>query len=378
MGRMALTALKYTLQEKAIILGIESSCDETAASILRREADGSVEILSSVIASQDAEHAPFGGVVPEIAARAHMQKLDTIIDRSVNRAGVDYTDLSAIAATSGLIGGVIAGLMSAKGLAMSLDIPLIAVNHLEGHALSPRLAGECPFPYLLLLISGGHTQLLSVKGLGDYQRIGSTVDDAAGEAFDKSAKVMGLGFPGGPRVERTAETGNANAIKLPRPFMGKDHANFSFAGLKTAVARAYEASDKSTQAKADLCASFQEAVCDVFKDRTARAMEIFREDVGSKGSTGPQRFVVAGGVAANRKIRGALEELCGANDFTLLAPPLKFCTDNAAMIALAGAEHYALGNFDEMDVKARPRWPLDGDSAKHNPASGFGKKGPKS
>ena len=380
MGRMALTALKYTLQEKAIILGIESSCDETAASILRREADGSVEILSSVIASQDAEHAPFGGVVPEIAARAHMQKLDTIIDRSVNRAGVDYTELSAIAATSGpgLIGGVIAGLMSAKGLAMSLDIPLIAVNHLEGHALSPRLAGECPFPYLLLLISGGHTQLLSVKGLGDYQRIGSTVDDAAGEAFDKSAKVMGLGFPGGPRVERTAETGNANAIKLPRPFMGKDHANFSFAGLKTAVARAYEASDKSTQAKADLCASFQEAVCDVFKDRTARAMEIFREDIGSKGSTGPQRFVVAGGVAANRKIRGALEELCGANDFTLLAPPLKFCTDNAAMIALAGAEHYALGNFDEMDVKARPRWPLDGDSAKHNPASGFGKKGPKS
>ena len=380
MGRMALTALKYTLQEKAIISGIESSCDETAASILRREADGSVEILSSVIASQDAEHAPFGGVVPEIAARAHMQKLDTIIDRSVNRAGVDYTELSAIAATSGpgLIGGVIAGLMSAKGLAMSLDIPLIAVNHLEGHALSPRLAGECPFPYLLLLISGGHTQLLSVKGLGDYQRIGSTVDDAAGEAFDKSAKVMGLGFPGGPRVERTAETGNANAIKLPRPFMGKDHANFSFAGLKTAVARAYEASDKSTQAKADLCASFQEAVCDVFKDRTARAMEIFREDIGSKGSTGPQRFVVAGGVAANRKIRGALEELCGANDFTLLAPPLKFCTDNAAMIALAGAEHYALGNFDEMDVKARPRWPLDGDSAKHNPASGFGKKGPKS
>ena len=328
---MALTALKYTLQEKAIILGIESSCDETAASILRREADGSVEILSSVIASQDAEHAPFGGVVPEIAARAHMQKLDTIIDRSVNRAGVDYTELSAIAATSGpgLIGGVIAGLMSAKGLAMSLDIPLIAVNHLEGHALSPRLAGECPFPYLLLLISGGHTQLLSVKGLGDYQRIGSTVDDAAGEAFDKSAKVMGLGFPGGPRVERTAETGNANAIKLPRPFMGKDHTNFSFAGLKTAVARAYEASDKSTQAKADLCASFQEAVCDVFKDRTARAMEIFHEDIGSKGSTGPQRFVVAGGVAANRKIRGALEELCGANDFTLLAPPLKFCTDNA-------------------------------------------------
>ena len=380
MGGMAITALKYTVQEKALILGIESSCDETAASVLRREVDGSIEILSSIIASQDKEHAPFGGVVPEIAARAHMQKLDHIIDRAVSDANVDYTDLSAIAATSGpgLIGGVIAGLMSAKGLAMSLEIPLIAVNHLEGHALSPRLAGECSFPYLLLLISGGHTQLLSVKGLGDYTRIGSTVDDAAGEAFDKSAKVMGLGFPGGPRVERTAEKGNSGAFKLPRPFKGKDHANFSFAGLKTAVARAFEASDKSAQAKADLCASFQEAVCDVFKDRTERAMHIFRKDVGPKGRSEPQRLVVAGGVAANKKIRSALDELCLAHDFTLLAPPLKFCTDNAAMIALAGAEHYALGNFDNMDVKARPRWPLDGDSAKHNPASGFGKKGPKS
>ena len=377
---MAITALKYTVQEKALILGIESSCDETAASVLRREVDGSIEILSSIIASQDEQHAPFGGVVPEIAARAHMQKLDHIINRAVSDANVDYTDLSAIAATSGpgLIGGVIAGLMGAKGLAMSLDIPLIAVNHLEGHALSPRLAGECPFPYLLLLISGGHTQLLSVKGLGDYQRIGSTVDDAAGEAFDKSAKVMGLGFPGGPRVERTAEKGNSGAFKLPRPFKGKDHANFSFAGLKTAVARAFEASDKSAQAKADLCASFQEAVCDVFKDRTERAMHIFRKDVGPKGRSEPQRLVVAGGVAANKKIRSALNELCLAHDFTLLAPPLKFCTDNAAMIALAGAEHYALGNFDNMDVKARPRWPLDGDSAKLNPASGFGKKGPKS
>lgn len=376
MGRMAITALKYTVQEKALILGIESSCDETAASVLAREADGSFEVLSSIIASQDEEHAPFGGVVPEIAARAHMQKLDLIIERAISQAGVDYAELSAIAATSGpgLIGGVIAGLMGAKGLSMSLDIPLIAVNHLEGHALSPKLAGECAFPYLLLLISGGHTQLLSVKGLGDYERIGSTVDDAAGEAFDKSAKVMGLGFPGGPRVERSAQAGNPQAIKLPRPFKGKDHANFSFAGLKTAVARAYEASDKSDQAKADLCASFQEAVCDVFKDRTQRAMKIFRADVGE----GSQRFVVAGGVAANKKIRGALNQLCEDNNFTLLAPPLKYCTDNAAMIALAGAEHYARGNFDTLDVKARPRWPLDGNSAKHNPASGFGKKGPKS
>jgi len=377
---MAITALKYPVQEKALILGIESSCDETAASVLRREADGSIEILSSIIVSQDKEHAPFGGVVPEIAARAHMQKLDAIIDRAVSTAEVDYTDLSAIAATSGpgLIGGVIAGLMGAKGLAMSLDIPLIAVNHLEGHALSPRLAGECPFPYLLLLISGGHTQLLSVKGLGDYTRLGSTVDDAAGEAFDKSAKVMGLGFPGGPNVERTAKTGDPKAVKLPRPFKGKDHANFSFAGLKTAVARAYEASDKSDQAKADLCASFQDTVCDIFTDRTQRAIDMFRQDVGANDPQIPQRLVVAGGVAANKEIRGALEQLCADNNFTFLAPPLKFCTDNAAMIALAGAEHYALGNFHAMDVKARPRWPLDALAASQNPASGFGKKGPKS
>lgn len=376
---MAITALKSPVQDKALILGIESSCDETAASILRREGDGSVKILSSIIASQDKEHAPFGGVVPEIAARAHMQKLDSIIDRAVTSAKVDYADLSAIAATSGpgLIGGVIAGLLSAKGLAMSLDVPLIAVNHLEGHALSPKLAGDCPFPYLLLLISGGHTQLLSVKGLGDYTRLGSTVDDAAGEAFDKSAKVMGLGFPGGPKVEQTAKSGNPDAVKLPRPFKGKDHANFSFAGLKTAVARAYEASDKSSQAQADLCASFQDAVCDVFKDRTQRAMELFRKEIGADTDT-EQRFVVAGGVAANQKIRSALIELCEQNNFSFLAPPLKYCTDNAAMIALAGAEHYALGNFDTMDVKARPRWPLDSDSAKDNPASGFGKKGPKS
>ena len=379
---MAITTLKTPVQAKdgekgrTLILGIESSCDETAASVLLRHTDGFVEILSSIIASQDAEHAPFGGVVPEIAARAHMQKLESIIDKAVTDAGVDYTDLSAIAATAGpgLIGGVIAGLMSAKGLAMSLDIPLIAVNHLEGHALSPRLTSVCDFPYLLLLISGGHTQLLSVKGLGDYQRLGSTVDDAAGEAFDKTAKVMGLGFPGGPNVERWAKTGDPKAVPLPRPFKGKDHADFSFAGLKTAVARAYEASDKTDAAKADLAASFQQAVCDVLIERTAKAMGMFRKDIGD----GPQRFVVAGGVAANAQIRSALETLCAENDFSLLAPPLKYCTDNAAMIALAGAEHYARGQFSDMDAAARPRWPLDAISARNNPASGFGKKGPKS
>ena len=374
---MALTALKSPVQNKEpIILGIESSCDETAASVIRRQANGSIEILSSIIASQNEDHAPFGGVVPEIAARAHIQKLDTVIDQAMTKSKLSYDELSAIAATSGpgLIGGVIAGLLGAKGLAMSLDIPLIAVNHLEGHALSPRLSEACEFPYLLLLISGGHTQLLSVDGVGDYTRLGSTVDDAAGEAFDKTAKVMGLGFPGGPNVERVAKKGNPTAISLPRPFKGKDHADFSFAGLKTAVARAYDASDKSAEAKDDICASFQQAVCDVLTERTAKAMAMFRKP----GHIEPQRFVIAGGVAANKQIRTALDKLCAENNFSLIAPPLKFCTDNAAMIALAGAEHYVRGEFDNFDVKARPRWPLDATAAQNNPASGFGKKGPKS
>lgn len=373
---MPITPNHSLTQDKALLLGIESSCDETAASVIRRDENGEVEILSSIIASQDAEHAPFGGVVPEIAARAHMQKIDTIIDQAIREASIDYTDLSAVAATAGpgLIGGVIAGLMSAKGLSLALDIPLIAVNHLEGHALSPRLAQPCPFPYLLLLVSGGHSQLLAVGGLGDYRRLGSTVDDAAGEAFDKTAKVMDLGFPGGPRVEKMAMNGDANAVSLPRPYKGKPHADFSFAGLKTAVARAYEASDKSNQAKANICASFQNAVCDVMRDRTGRAMDMFEAMNGMED----RRFVVAGGVAANQAIRGALEKLCDERGYTLAAPPLKFCTDNAAMIALAGLEHYLKGEYDPLDRKALPRWPLDNAAAKANPASGSGKKGPKS
>jgi len=360
-----------------IILGIESSCDETAASVLRRTNDGKTEILSSIIASQDEEHRPFGGVVPEIAARAHMQKIDYIIDQAVIDAGIDYTDLTAIAATSGpgLIGGVIAGLMSAKGLSMALDVPLLAINHLEGHALSPRLAVPCPFPYLLLLVSGGHTQLLSVNGLGDYDRLGSTVDDAAGEAFDKTARVMDLGFPGGPAVEKLAAKGNPEAVKLPRPFRGKDHANFSFAGLKTAVARAFAASDKSTTAKADIAASFQSAVCDVMTERSAKAMDMFGDQHPDLEAN---RFVIAGGVAANAAIRESLEALCRSRGYSLTAPPMEFCTDNAAMIALAGIEHYIKGDFAPLDIAARPRWPLDKQAAQNRPASGFGKKGPKS
>lgn len=379
-----------------VILGIESSCDETAASMLLRKPDGSVELKSSIIASQDEEHAPYGGVVPEIAARAHMLKLEHIIDKAVTQSGLEYADIDAIAATAGpgLIGGVLAGLLSAKGLALSLGKPLIAVNHLEGHALSPRLSEPCPFPYLLLLVSGGHSQLLAVNGLGDYTRLGSTVDDAAGEAFDKTAKVMGLGFPGGPNVQRWAAKGNPNAIPLPRPFRGKLHADFSFAGLKTSVARAWDASAQDDTAKADISASFQRAVADVMADRAQRAMDMFTAQLeqdmdkntggDTDGHTGehieqaPKRFVVAGGVAANTELRARLGLLCEQNNFELFAPPLKFCGDNAAMIALVGAEKYALGQFDDMDFAARPRWPLDQSAAKSAPKSGFGKKGPKS
>ncbi len=359
-----------------LVLGIESSCDETAASVLRYYDEDKIEILSSIIASQDEEHAPFGGVVPEIAARAHAQKIDTIIDQAMTKADIDYSDLSGVAATSGpgLIGGVISGLLAAKGLAYALNIPLLAVNHLEGHALSPRLAAPCAFPYLLLLVSGGHTQLLSVNGLGDYTRLGSTVDDAAGEAFDKSAKVMGLGFPGGPMVEKWAAKGDDTSISLPRPFKGKEHADFSFAGLKTAVARAWEASDQSDVAKADICASFQSAVGDVMAERLTRAITLFKTQQGDKA----QRFVVAGGVAANRYLRGRLMDVCDSHNLSFFAPPLIYCTDNAAMIALAGAAKLKAGHSDPLDCAARPRWPLDSDAAKTNPASGFGKKGPKS
>ncbi len=358
------------------ILGLESSCDDTAAAVVKRAPDGHITVLSNVISSQDAAHAPFGGVVPEIAARAHMDVIEALTQRAMAQAGMAYGDLQAVAATAGpgLIGGVITGLMFAKGLALSLDIPLIAVNHLEGHALSARLSAPTPFPYLLLLVSGGHTQLLAVDGLGVYRRLGSTVDDAAGEAFDKTAKIMGLGFPGGPAVQRMAQSGDPNSIDLPQPFAGTAHADFSFAGLKTATRRAYDKFDNpSQQDRADLAASFERTVAEVISDRVGQAMTLFEQDNSSS-----KRLVVAGGVAANQRLRAALGDLAKARGYELLAPPLEYCTDNAAMIALAGAERYAQGQRDDLSVMARPRWPLDQELAQLDPRSGSGRKGPKS
>ncbi len=366
-----------------VVLGIESSCDETAAAIITLDTRGKPDILSSIIASQDSEHAPYGGVVPEIAARAHMGKIKSVISQAVSAAGLHYDDISAVAATAGpgLVGGVITGLMAGKGTALSLGVPFMGVNHLEGHALSPRLAAPCPFPYLLLLISGGHTQLISVDGFGDYHRLGSTVDDAAGEAFDKTAKHMGLGFPGGPKVEKLAANGDETSYKFPRPFKGKSHADFSFAGLKTAVARAFDASDKSASAQANIAASFQRAVCKTLSDRCARAVEMFKSRHRQYFETARRPyFVVAGGVAANQLIRAELTALAARHNMEFLAPPLRYCTDNAAMIALAGLTRLQSEPTvqSELGINARPRWPLDAAAAAQNPASGFGKKGPKS
>ena len=341
-----------------IVLGIESSCDETAAALVREDRT----VLAQRIASQDAEHRPYGGVVPEIAARAHAERLAPLIEATLADAGLRLDAVDAIAATAGpgLIGGVMVGLVTGKALAMAADKPLLAVNHLEGHALSPRLADAAlEFPYLLLLASGGHCQLLVVAGGGRYRRLATTIDDALGEAFDKTAKVLGLGYPGGPAVEALAATGNPRAVPLPRPLLGSAEPHFSFAGLKSAVLRARDA---GLHADADIAAAFQQAAVDCVIDRTARAI----------AAAGPvSALVVAGGVAANRALRAALEDLAAAHALRFTAPPLALCTDNAAMIGWAGVERFALGLVDGLDVAARPRWPLDPDAA---PARGAGVK----
>ncbi|WP_397605717.1 tRNA (adenosine(37)-N6)-threonylcarbamoyltransferase complex transferase subunit TsaD [Sphingorhabdus sp.] len=342
----------------AIILGLESSCDETAAAIVRSDRT----ILSHALAGQEDHHRAFGGVVPEIAARAHAELMTPLVETALADAGLALNDVDAIAATAGpgLIGGVMVGLVTAKALAMASGKPLIAVNHLEGHALSPRLIdADLEFPYVLLLVSGGHCQLLRVNGVGDYNRLATTIDDAVGEAFDKTAKILGLGFPGGPAVERAAAIGNANNVPLPRPLKGADEPHFSFAGLKSAVLRAHESGRYRIQ---DIAASFQLAVIDCLYDRITYTLD--RIDA-------PAALVVAGGVAANVPIREMLEKLAMQRGMRFVAPPLWLCTDNGIMIAWAGAERFGMGLTDGLDFVARPRWPLDPYAA---PARGAGVK----
>lgn len=358
------------------VLGIETSCDETAAAVLRLDEQGRPQVLSDIVLGQAAQHAPYKGVVPEIAARAHVEGLDATIAQAMRDSGVGFSDLDGVAATAGpgLIGGVMVGLLAGKAVALAHDKPLIAVNHLEGHALSPRLAARgATFPYLLLLVSGGHCQFIAVLDVGTYRRYGSTMDDALGEAFDKLAKLLDLGFPGGPRVEKAAQNGDSERFALPRPLLGRAGCDFSFAGLKTACAREVERLGVLTeQDKADLCASFQAAVLDIVEDRTRNAMAMFDTVWGAKG-----RLVAAGGVAANGAIRSRLESLAAERRYDFIAPPLKWCTDNAVMIALAGAERLRLGFSDDLSFPARPRWPLDDEAARLRPSHKPGRKGAK-
>jgi len=337
------------------VLGIETSCDETAAAVVERDSAGNATILSNIVRSQLEEHAAYGGVVPELAARSHVTHLDGIIARAAADAGIALADIDAIAATAGpgLIGGVLVGLTTGKALAASLGKPLIAVNHLEAHALTARLTNGVAFPYLMLLVSGGHSQFVLVRGVGDYERWGTTIDDALGEAFDKVAKLLGLGNPGGPHVERLALSGDPKRFRFPRPLMREKNLDFSFSGLKTAVRlAAEEIAPLSEQDVADICASFQAAVAEVVRVRAGQALERF----------GPNAtLVVAGGVAANKAIGAALQQAADTAGATLVIPPAQLCTDNGAMVAWAGAERLALGSTDRLDFSARPRWPLDSD-----------------
>ena len=355
----------------SIVLGIETSCDETAAAVVARLPDGSGHIVSNVVRTQWEKHRPYGGVVPEIAARAHVECLDLLIGEAMREADIDYSDLDAVAATAGpgLIGGLIVGLVSGKAIALATQKPFIAVHHLEAHALTVGLTEGLKPPYLLLLVSGGHTQLLIVRGVGDYERLGTTIDDALGEAFDKTAKLLGLGFPGGPAVEQAARTGDASRFDLPRPMLGRAEPHFSFAGLKTAVRRtAEQLAPLKPQDVADIAASFQEAVAQSVADRCARAMDIATERLGTSA---PRNFVVAGGVAANERLRESLRRLAEARGFAFHVPPAQLCSDNAAMIAWAGAERLALGLIDPLGAAVRPRWSLDLDA---QPAIGAGVK----
>lgn len=356
-------------------LGLESSCDDTAAAVVRQNGSGA-QILSSVVEGQAALHAQFGGVVPEIAARAHAEKLDLCVEEALRRAGLPLSAIDGVAVTAGpgLIGGVLSGVMCAKAIAAARRLPLIGVNHLAGHALTPRLTDALPYPYLMLLVSGGHCQFLIVRGPDDFTRLGGTIDDAPGEAFDKTAKLLGLGQPGGPLVEAEAAQGDPRRFAFPRPLLDRPGCDMSFSGLKTALLRARDGlvaaqGGLHPQDRADLCAGFQAAVAAVLAEKTRRALALYLDDAPPHPA-----FAVAGGVAANQTIRTALSALCATSGVAFTAPPLNLCTDNAAMIAWAGIELYRAGHRDDLSLSARPRWPLDRTSA---PMLGAGKKGAK-
>ena len=347
------------MNKKPTILGIESSCDETAASVITENEHGTPIILSNIISSQTDVHKEFGGVVPELAARSHIEKIDLITKKAIDKSGIKISDIDAVASTAGpgLIVCLSVGLSFGKTMALSLDRPFIAVNHLEGHALSPKLNSKLNYPYLLLLISGGHTQFLSVKNLGNYKRLGTTIDDAVGEAFDKTAKLIGIEFPGGPQIEVYAKKGDPDKYKLPKPIFNKGGCNLSFAGLKTAVLKISKII-KTEQEKYDLAASFQKTIEEILYKKTKIAFEEFKK----MNKNNKNKFVVAGGVAANKKIRDMLENLCKEEKFEAIFPPMSLCGDNAAMIAMVGLEKFKLKQFSELDYPAKPRWPLDEDA----------------
>ena len=344
------------MTKKPIILGIETSCDETAASIIQDDKCGIPKILSSIVSSQFDVHKEFGGVVPELAARSHVEKIDLITNEAIKKSGISINDIDAVAATAGpgLIVCLSVGLNFAKAFSIALNKPFIAINHLEGHALSPKLNFKINYPYLLLLISGGHTQYLSVNGLGNYKRLGTTIDDALGEAFDKTAKLLGIEFPGGPKIEELAKKGDPKKFKLPKPILNKGGCNLSFAGLKTAVLKITRSID-SEKEKYDLAASFQSTIEEILCEKTKIAFKEFCKNSKKNKNV----FVIAGGVAANKGIRKKLENLSSKNNFQTIFPELNLCGDNAAMIAMVGLEKFKLNKFDDLDFKANPRWPLD-------------------
>ena len=347
------------MSKKPIILGIESSCDETAASIITENEQSTPTILSSIVSSQVDVHKDFGGVVPELAARSHIEKIDLITQKAIEESGVTLENIDAVATTAGpgLMVCLSVGLSFGKAVASSLGKPFIAVNHLEGHALSPKLNSQLNYPYLLLLISGGHTQFLSVQGLGKYKRLGTTIDDALGEAFDKTAKLLGIKFPGGPQIEEYAKKGDPNKYELPKPILHRGGCNLSFAGLKTAVLKITK-QIKTDQEKYDLAASFQQTIEKILYSKSKVAFKEFK----NINNNNKNIFVVAGGVAANKKIRKILTNLCIEENFEANFPPINLCGDNAAMIAMVGLEKFKLKQFDKLDHPVKPRWPLDEDA----------------